>query len=112
MSIPMLASMSSLVVFALPFLVTNIENPVPPGLAVFVVLLGRPPTKTAEPEERGRTESDGGWQGAVSAKLDLVLCLARNRCLPKRPPEPRPSGIHPEEDAVKKRRAASLYALQ
>src|SRR4051794_21078932 len=83
--------------------------------AVFVVHLRRQPTKRAGPEERGRTESKGGWQGAsesaVSAKLGLVLCLARNRRHPKRPSEPRPSGVHPEEDAVEKRRAAYRLSL-
>ncbi len=28
------------------------------------------------------------------------LCLARNRRSPKRPSEPRPSGVHPEEAEV------------
>jgi hypothetical protein len=31
------------------------------------------------------------------------VSLARNRRSPKRPCEPRPSGVHPEEDAVEKR---------
>jgi len=30
------------------------------------------------------------------------VSLARNRRSPKRPSEPRPSGAHPEEDAVEK----------
>jgi hypothetical protein len=30
------------------------------------------------------------------------VSLARNRRSPKRPSEPRPSGVHPEEDVVKK----------
>ena len=83
-----------------------------PVSAVFVVHLRRQPTKTAGPKERGRTQSEGGWQGAsesaVSAKLGLVLCLARNRRRPKRPSEPRPSGAHPEEDVVGRRRGAYL----
>lgn len=40
------------------------KTPVPPDSAVFVVHLRRQPTKTDEPVERGRTESEGGWQGA------------------------------------------------
>jgi len=52
------------------------------------------------------TEAGGGWQGAsesaVSAKVVLVFTLARNRRLPKRPSEPRPSGAHLEEDEVGK----------
>jgi hypothetical protein len=31
------------------------------------------------------------------------VSLARNRRSPKRPSEPRPSGVHPEEGEVKKR---------
>ena len=42
----------------------------------------------------------------MSAKLGLVLSLARNRRLPKRPSEPRPSGINPKEDGVERRRYA------
>jgi len=36
-------------------------------------------------------------ESAVSAKLLLGYGLARNRRSPKRPSEPRPSGVHPEE---------------
>ena len=39
-------------------------------------------------------------ESAVSAKPLLVYGLARNRRSPKRPSEPRPSGVHPEEGAV------------
>ena len=39
-------------------------------------------------------------ESAVSAKPLLVYGLARNRRSPKRPSEPRPSGVHPEEDEV------------
>jgi hypothetical protein len=53
---------------------------------------------------KGRTEAGGGWQGvsesAVSDKPLLLYGLARNRRSPKRPSEPRPSGVHPEEVAV------------
>ena len=42
-------------------------------------------------------------ESAVSAKPLLLYGLARNRRSPKRPSEPRPSGLHPEGDAVKKR---------
>jgi hypothetical protein len=42
-------------------------------------------------------------ESAASAKPLLVYGLARNRRSPKRPSEPRPSGVHPEEGAVKKR---------
>jgi hypothetical protein len=41
-------------------------------------------------------------ESAVSAKPLLLYGLARNRRSPKRPSEPRPSGIHPEEDEVGK----------
>ena len=34
--------------------------------------------------------------------------LARNRRGPKRPPEPRPSGVHPKEDAVERRCGAYI----
>jgi len=36
----------------------------------------------------------------------LVYGLARNRRSPKRPSEPRPSGVHPEEARVGRRREA------
>jgi len=45
-------------------------------------------------------------ESAASAKPLLIYGLARNRRSPKRPREPRPSGVHPEEDAVKERREA------
>ena len=38
----------------------------------------------------------------MSDKLLLVLGLAQNRRSPKRPSEPRPSGVHPEEVQWKK----------
>jgi len=64
MSTPMLASISSLVVVALPLLVTNIlKTPVPPGSAVFVVHLRRQPTKTGEPVEREERRPEGGVAG-------------------------------------------------
>ena len=54
-----------------------------------------------------RPQEEGGWQGvsesAVSGKVLLGVSLARNRLSPKRPSEPRPSGVHPEEDVVEKR---------
>jgi hypothetical protein len=37
--------------------------------------------------------------------------LARNRRSPKRPSEPRPSGVHPEEGEVRKDGAAFLLGL-
>ncbi len=43
-------------------------------------------------------------ESAVSDKPLLFYGLARNRRSPKRPSEPRPSGVHPEEGAVGKRR--------
>ena len=46
-------------------------------------------------------------ESAVSAKPVLVYGLARNRCSPKRPSEPRPSGAHPEEGAVEGRGGAT-----
>jgi hypothetical protein len=39
-------------------------------------------------------------ESAVSAKPLLVYGLARNRRSPKRPSEPRPSGVHPHEGGV------------
>jgi hypothetical protein len=42
-------------------------------------------------------------ESAVSAKPVLVYGLARNRRSPKRPSEPRPSGVRPEEGAVVRR---------
>jgi hypothetical protein len=41
-------------------------------------------------------------ESAVRDKPPLVYGLARNRRSPKCPPEPRPSGVHPEEDEVGK----------
>ncbi len=46
-------------------------------------------------------------ESAVRDKLLLVYGLARNRRSPKRPSEPRPSGVHPEEDEVKRDGEAS-----
>jgi hypothetical protein len=43
-------------------------------------------------------------ESAVSAKPLLVYGLARNRRSPKRPSEPRPSGVHLEEAQWKERR--------
>jgi len=48
-------------------------------------------------------------ESAASAKPLLVSGLARNRRSPKGPPEPRPSGVHPEEDAVERRCAAYIW---
>jgi hypothetical protein len=42
-------------------------------------------------------------ESAVRDKPPLLYGLARNRRSPKRPSEPRPSGVHPEEDVVEKR---------
>jgi hypothetical protein len=47
----------------------------------------------------------------VSAKSLLVYGLARNRRSAKRPSEPRPSGVHPEEGEVEKDGAAFLVGL-
>ena len=47
-------------------------------------------------------------ESAVRDKPLLVYGLARNRRSPKRPAEPRPSGAHPEEDAVKRRCGATV----
>jgi len=41
-------------------------------------------------------------ESAVSAKRGVGVSLARNRRSPKRPSEPRPSGVHPEEAKWKK----------
>jgi len=45
-------------------------------------------------------------ESAVSAKRGWVS-LARNRRSPKRPSEPRPSGVHPEEGEVEKTKCGS-----
>src|ERR1700730_505687 len=47
----------------------------------------------------------GGSNPARPLDPLLVYGLARNRRSPKRPPEPRPSGVHPEEGEVEKKRA-------
>ena len=46
-------------------------------------------------------------ESAVSDKPLLIYGLARNRRSPKRPSEPRPSGVRPEEDAVEDSREAT-----
>jgi len=51
---------------------------------------------------------EGVRESAVRDKPLLVYGLARNRRSPKRPSEPRPSGVHPEEDAVDNSREASI----
>jgi hypothetical protein len=43
-------------------------------------------------------------ESAVRDKPLLIYGLARNRRSPKRPSEPRPSGVHPEEGEVGRRR--------
>jgi len=43
----------------------------------------------------------------ISVPNGVGNSLARNRRSPKRPSEPRPSGVHPEEGGVVKRRKAS-----
>ena len=40
-------------------------------------------------------------ESAVLDKLPSLFGLARNRRRPKRLPEPRPSGVHPEEVGVR-----------
>jgi len=47
--------------------------------------------------------AEGGWQGVRKARFApnaVGFGLARNRRGPKRLPEPRPSGVHPEEGVV------------
>jgi hypothetical protein len=65
--------------------------------------------KTRRNGAKGRTEAGGGWQGvresAVRDKPLLIYGLARNRRSPKRPSEPRPSGVHPEEGEVGRKTA-------
>jgi len=46
-------------------------------------------------------------ESAVSAKRGGVS-LARNRRSPKRPSEPRPSGVHPEEGEVEEKMRSYL----
>ena len=50
-------------------------------------------------------------ESAVRAKPVLVYGLARNRRSLKRPSEPRPSGVHPEEAEVGKDGAAFRFRL-
>jgi hypothetical protein len=70
-----------------------------PFLACFFLHLSGSGKKQARNGERDRTEAEGVWQGvsesAVRDKPLLVYGLARNRRSPKRPCEPRPSGVHP-----------------
>jgi hypothetical protein len=47
-------------------------------------------------------------ESAVRDKPLLVSGLARNRRSPKRPPQPRLSGVHPEEGAVERRCGAYI----
>ena len=47
-------------------------------------------------------------ESAVRDKLLLVYGLARNRRRPKRPSEPRLSGVHPEEAEVGKKTGAAF----
>ena len=76
---------------------------------LFFSSLERQREKTRRNGAKGRTEAGGGWQGvresAVSAKRGWVYGLARNRRSPKRPSEPRLSGVHPEEGEVGKKTA-------
>ena len=51
-------------------------------------------------------------ESAVRDKPLLGYGLARNRRRPKRPPEPRPSGVHPEEDEVKGRRRSLPFGKE
>jgi hypothetical protein len=71
--------------------------------------------KTRRNGAKGRTEAGGGWQGvresAVRDKPLLVYGLARNRRGPKGPSEPRPSGVYPEEDEVKRRCGATVSGM-
>jgi hypothetical protein len=50
-----------------------------------------------------------GWAGAIPPgySTGVGVSLARNRRSPKGPSEPRPSGVHPEEDEVKRDGEAS-----
>ena len=49
-------------------------------------------------------------ESAVRDKPLLLYGLARNRRSPKRPSEPRPSGVHPEEVEVGKKTAQPSVA--
>ena len=53
----------------------------------------------------------GVRESAVSAKRGWVS-LARNRRSPKRPCEPRPSGVHPEEGAVEEKARSHLGTMR
>jgi len=79
---------------------------------LFFSSLERQREKTSRNGAKGRTEAGGGWQGAsggaVRAKHVLSFGAAPAH-QPERPPEPRPSGVHPEEDAVEKGGAAFRF---
>jgi hypothetical protein len=85
--------------------------PFRPFPACFFLHLSGSGKKQAENGERDRTEAEGVWQGvsesAVRDKPLLDYGLAGNRRSPKRPSEPRPSGVHPEEGVVEGRREAT-----
>jgi hypothetical protein len=76
---------------------------------LFFSSLERQREKTSRNGAKGRTEAGGGWQGvresAVRDKPHWLYGLARNRRSPKRPSEPRPSGVRLEEVEVGKKTA-------
>src|SRR5437667_2074751 len=80
---------------------------------LFFSSLERQREKTSRNGVKGRTEAGGGWQvasrGAVRDKHALSFG-ATPAHQPERPPEPRLSGVHPEEGGVGRSGAASLRA--
>src|SRR5438477_6795582 len=70
---------------------------------LFFSSLERQREKTSRNGAKGRTEAGGGWQGASGGAvrdkhaLSFGATPAHER---ERPPEPRPSGVHPEEAGV------------
>jgi len=72
---------------------------------LFFSSLERQREKTSRNGAKGRTEAGGGWQVAsgVAVRDKHALSFgATSAHQPERPPEPRLSGVHPEEGEVKK----------
>jgi len=75
---------------------------------LFFSSLERSGKKQGGTEQRGRTEPGGGWQGASGSAVRDKHALSFGGTpahQPERPPEPRPSGVHPEEAEVGKKTA-------
>jgi len=74
--------------------------PFAPFPACFFLHLSGSGKKQAGNGAKGRTEAGGGWQGASGGAVRDKHALsfgATPAHQPELPPEPRPSGAHPEE---------------